>query len=97
MAANGQLEVFHYGEGRPRQIGWQLIEDSASYDPEPSFSQPALIFHGTNDTVVPPRIGGVRRPASERELFPAGFRPSVDRFHGFDLERNASVSRARTE
>jgi pimeloyl-ACP methyl ester carboxylesterase len=50
----GSLEVFHYGEGRPRQIGWQLIEDAQRYDPEPSFSQPALIFHGTNDTVVSP-------------------------------------------
>jgi pimeloyl-ACP methyl ester carboxylesterase len=50
----GSLEVFHYREGRPRQIGWQLIEDAQRYDPEPSFLQPALIFHGTNDTVVSP-------------------------------------------
>ena len=50
----GSMEVFHYGEGRPRQIGWQLIEDSRRFAPEPSFSQPALIFHGLNDTVVSP-------------------------------------------
>jgi pimeloyl-ACP methyl ester carboxylesterase len=50
----GRLEVFHYGEGRQRYVGWQLIEDAARYDPEPSFFQPALIFHGTKDTVVPP-------------------------------------------
>lgn len=50
----GRLEVFHYGEGRPRNVGWQLIEDGRTYEGEPSFSQPALIFHGTGDTVVPP-------------------------------------------
>lgn len=50
----GRLEVFHYGEGRPRHVGWQLIEDGRRYAAEPSFSQPALIFHGTGDTVVPP-------------------------------------------
>jgi pimeloyl-ACP methyl ester carboxylesterase len=49
----GRFEVFHYGEGRSRNIGWNLIADGRKYDAEPSFSQPALIFHGTNDTVVP--------------------------------------------
>jgi pimeloyl-ACP methyl ester carboxylesterase len=51
---SGRLEVFHYGEDRARHIGWQLIEDARKYDPEPPFQQPALIFHGTNDTVVLP-------------------------------------------
>lgn len=50
---SGSMEVFHYGEGRPRNIGWGLVEDALKYDPEPTFRQPALIFHGTNDTVVP--------------------------------------------
>jgi pimeloyl-ACP methyl ester carboxylesterase len=49
----GRLEVFHYGENRPRFVGWQLIEDGRRFEAEPSFSQPALIFHGTGDTVVP--------------------------------------------
>ena len=49
----GRMEVFHYGEGRSMHIGWGLIEDGRRYDAEPSFSQPALIFHGTGDTVVP--------------------------------------------
>jgi pimeloyl-ACP methyl ester carboxylesterase len=31
-----------------------LIEDGRRYPAEPSFSQPALIFHGTADAVVPP-------------------------------------------
>lgn len=50
----GRLEVFHYGEDRPAHVGWNLIEDGLKYDAEPAFRQPALIFHGTNDTVVPP-------------------------------------------
>jgi pimeloyl-ACP methyl ester carboxylesterase len=49
----GRFEVFHYGEGQPRNIGWNLIADGRKYDAEPSFSQPALIFHGTKDIVVP--------------------------------------------
>ena len=50
----GRFEVFHYAEGRPRNVGWNLIEDGLRYDAEPSFRQPALLFHGINDTVVPP-------------------------------------------
>jgi pimeloyl-ACP methyl ester carboxylesterase len=49
----GRFEVFHYAEGRPRNIGWNLIADGRKYDAEPSFQQPAIIFHGTNDIVVP--------------------------------------------
>jgi pimeloyl-ACP methyl ester carboxylesterase len=30
-----------------------LIEDAASYEDYPDFRQPALIFHGANDDVVP--------------------------------------------
>lgn len=50
---SGRMEVFHYGEDRPAYIGWQLIEDGRRYDAEPSFTQPALIFHGLADTVAP--------------------------------------------
>lgn len=49
----GKLEVFHYGEGRPRSVGWGLVEDARQYPGAPAFEQPALIFHGTGDTVVP--------------------------------------------
>lgn len=49
----GSRPIFHYGENRERQIGYQLLEDSAQYDPAPAFSQPALIFHGTQDDTVP--------------------------------------------
>jgi uncharacterized protein len=49
-----RLNVFHYGEKREMHIGWGLIEDGRKYDPIPNFTQPALIFHGTGDEVVPP-------------------------------------------
>ncbi|HEY6341720.1 MAG TPA: YqiA/YcfP family alpha/beta fold hydrolase [Bryobacteraceae bacterium] len=45
--------VFHYGAGRHLPLSYQIVEDSLRYEPEPEFSQPALIFHGTRDPVVP--------------------------------------------
>lgn len=48
------LRVFHYSEGRETELGYQLIEDSLQYEAYPNFTQPALIFQGRNDTVVPP-------------------------------------------
>jgi pimeloyl-ACP methyl ester carboxylesterase len=49
----GYLDVYHYAEGRERRISYNLVRDAALYPPEPSFSQPALLFHGTEDDVVP--------------------------------------------
>src|SRR4051794_10513845 len=49
------LPVFHYGEGRMRSLGYQLIEDAAQYEDVPEFRQPALIIHGAHDDVVPAR------------------------------------------
>ncbi len=49
----GALEVFHYGDQRPRSIGYQLMEDAAAFEAYPDFRQPALIFHGLHDDVVP--------------------------------------------
>ena len=50
----GFLDVFHYGEGRPAPLGYQLIVDAAPYEDYPDVSQPVLIFHGKNDASVPP-------------------------------------------
>jgi len=52
----GRLEVYHYASQTQRQVGWQLAEDAAGWDPEPDFAQPGLIFHGLRDDVVPPRF-----------------------------------------
>jgi predicted esterase len=32
------------------------MEDARRYDPFPSFLQPALLFHGTRDRVVPSKL-----------------------------------------
>ncbi|MBK9168631.1 MAG: alpha/beta fold hydrolase [Bryobacterales bacterium] len=49
----GWREVFHYATGQPARIGYQLIEDGLRYEDFPEFRQPALIFHGLQDDVVP--------------------------------------------
>jgi pimeloyl-ACP methyl ester carboxylesterase len=49
----GSTPILHYGEGRVRRLGFQFVEDAAQYPDEPEFSQPALILHGTRDSVVP--------------------------------------------
>ena len=49
----GSAPVFHYGEGREKRLGYRFVEDSAQYEDEPEFPQPALILHGVRDTVVP--------------------------------------------
>lgn len=49
----GSLPVFHYSDGKTRQLGYQLAQDAERYPDFPSFPQPALIFHGSRDTVVP--------------------------------------------
>lgn len=50
---SGELEVFHFGEQAPRKVGWQLATDARNWEPVPVVTQPALLFHGTNDLTVP--------------------------------------------
>jgi uncharacterized protein len=45
--------TYHYGDGHPRQLSYQLIEDGFQYEDYPAVTQPALILHGTRDDVVP--------------------------------------------
>jgi uncharacterized protein len=52
----GFLDVYHYGEKRKRRLGYHLIEDALGYEDFPDFRQPALIFHGIHDAVVPPEL-----------------------------------------
>ncbi|MGA2040722.1 MAG: YqiA/YcfP family alpha/beta fold hydrolase [Bryobacteraceae bacterium] len=49
----GWMEVFHYAEGRSRAVSYALLQDAAQYEDYPDFAQPALIFHGAQDDVVP--------------------------------------------
>ena len=50
----GVMEVFHYGDGHPRNLGYQLVTDASRYPDYPDPAQPALVLHGSLDTVVPP-------------------------------------------
>jgi uncharacterized protein len=52
----GWMEVFHYADGRNRSISHALLDDGAQYEDYPDFTQPALIFHGAHDDVVPAEL-----------------------------------------
>jgi hypothetical protein len=49
----GAIRVFHYAAGRELPLGHQFLEDASQFEPFPDFRQPALIFHGNHDPVVP--------------------------------------------
>jgi pimeloyl-ACP methyl ester carboxylesterase len=49
----GWLEFYHYADQRERRVGYQLIEDGLRYEDYPDVDQPALVFHGKDDAVVP--------------------------------------------
>ncbi len=52
----GFLDVHHYGDGKPARVNYNLIADALKYPGNPDFSQPALIFHGTLDDIVPMEV-----------------------------------------
>ena len=69
------VDVFHYGEGRQRRLGYQLLEDAADYEDYPDVRQPTLIFHGARDDVVPPQSSQVfaaSRPNVRLEILDSG-------------------------
>jgi hypothetical protein len=47
------LKVFHYGDRAMRRVHYKLLEGAAEFPAFPDFRQPALIFHGLNDAIVP--------------------------------------------
>ncbi len=49
----GWLPVYHYGAKELRRVHFGLYEDAGRFPSYPGFHQPARIFHGVNDTVVP--------------------------------------------
>jgi len=49
----GWLEVFHYGARDQRRVHYGLLEDAANFPGFPDLRPPVLIFHGTDDPVVP--------------------------------------------
>jgi pimeloyl-ACP methyl ester carboxylesterase len=54
--STGSMDVYHYGDGRMRPLSYRLMEDAAQYEDDPDFHQPALIFHGAHDGVVPANV-----------------------------------------
>jgi hypothetical protein len=50
---SGWMSVFHHSHREMRQIHYGLIEDARRYPCSPDFAQPALLFHGVADDVVP--------------------------------------------
>jgi pimeloyl-ACP methyl ester carboxylesterase len=47
------IEEFHYGARTSRKVHYRLIEEALNFPPFPDFTQPALIFHGAHDEIVP--------------------------------------------
>lgn len=70
----GHLTVFHYGDERERQVGYELYADAARYDAItlPS-TVPTLVFQGDRDESVDPAM--VRRWAEGRAMVDLRMRP----------------------
>lgn len=49
----GHAEVYHYASKGMQRLGAGLFDDSMRHPGYPACAQPALIFHGVEDTVVP--------------------------------------------
>ncbi len=49
----GRLEVYHYGANRELPLSYEFLADAAQFEPFPQLDQPALLFHGDADRVVP--------------------------------------------
>lgn len=52
----GEMPVYHYRDGRMREIGYQLYQDALWFDESPEITQPTLIFHGKGDDQVPAEL-----------------------------------------
>ncbi|HEY4362221.1 MAG TPA: YqiA/YcfP family alpha/beta fold hydrolase [Bryobacteraceae bacterium] len=71
----GTLPIFHYGHKKEMGLGYQIVEDSSKYEEEPEFAQPALVFHGVQDAVVPAQMSqdfAKRHPNVQVQLFNSG-------------------------
>jgi pimeloyl-ACP methyl ester carboxylesterase len=69
------MDVFHYGENRVCPLRYDLLEDGARYEDYPDFRQPALIFHGAQDDVVPARYSeefAAGHPNARLEILDSG-------------------------
>jgi pimeloyl-ACP methyl ester carboxylesterase len=51
--ATGYMDVFHYAQNREARVGYRLYEDGLQYQDYPVVKQPALVFQGREDPIVP--------------------------------------------
>jgi len=51
--STGWLPFFHYVDNMDRRVHYGLIEDALKFEDYPVVRQPALVYHGTRDEVVP--------------------------------------------
>ena len=49
----GYTDVYHYGVAERRRLSADLLYDAARHPEFPRCSQPALVFHGVSDAIVP--------------------------------------------
>ena len=71
----GSAPFFHYGYQSAQRLGYSFVEDADQYEDAPDFGQPALILHGSEDSVVPAAISSefaAGRPNVRLQLFPSG-------------------------
>lgn len=72
---NGTASVYHYADACERPVSYELLEDAAQYESFPDFAQPALIFHGEHDDVVPAaysRDFAARHPNARLQIVDSG-------------------------
>ncbi len=73
--ARGARAFYHYGYKADRPLAYAFVEDAAQYQDAPDFAQPALIFHGKRDDVVPPEVSeryAARHPNVTLKLVDSG-------------------------
>ncbi len=71
----GTVEVFHHGDNRNCPLSIALLDDGLKYEDYPDFRQPALIFHGAQDDVVPARYSrefAATHPNARLEVLDSG-------------------------
>lgn len=69
------MEVFHYGENRMRRLAYSLLEDARQFPDYPDVRQPALIFHGEHDDIVPSQFSvefAAAHPNARLEILDSG-------------------------
>ena len=71
----GWLPVYNYAEKADARVHYRLLEEAEEYEDYPPMTQPALIFHGRDDDVVPCQYSeefAARRPSAILRVMESG-------------------------